>query len=87
MAEILNKTITRNGKRTVDMLFQQFGVIDYKNGILPETGRPAARITFDRELSLENVKYIRGLKGVYHVGTCIYRYAPEIKKSYCVVTL
>ena len=72
-------------KSTVEILFQQFEVIACQEGILSGTDKRAARITFDRELSREDVEHIKKMPGVVSIGTCTHRYAPEIRKSYCVV--
>lgn len=71
-------------RRTVELLLRQFGVVACMEG-RAGNGRRAARITFDRELSREDVEHIKKMPGVVSIGTCTHRYAPEIKKTYCVV--
>lgn len=71
-------------EKTVDMLMKKFGVIACME-CSNSNGKKATRIIFDRELSLESVDYIKKLAKVLFVGTCSSRYAPEIKKTYCVV--
>ena len=71
-------------RRTVELLLRQFGVIACMEG-RAGNGKRAARMVFDGELAPEKVDYIKGLPGVACVGTCTHRYAPEIRKTYCVV--
>ena len=71
-------------RRTVELLLRQFGVIACMEG-RAGNGRRAARITFDRVLSLADVEHIKKMPGVVSIGTCTHRYAPEIRHTYCVV--
>lgn len=71
-------------EKTVDILIKKYGVIACMK-CKTSNGKYATRIVFDKVLSLENVDYIKGLARVLFIGTCAHRYAPEIKKTYCIV--